>query len=215
MIDKPTANEVITIDGPAASGKSSVARAVADTLKVPFVSSGLFYRAATYLVLDSRTDPRDEAAVLALLARHEVTLNALPIEPNRVLIDGDDLSAALHTDDVDATVSAVAAHPQVREWVRARLRDVTGTFVVEGRDMGTAVFPGARHKVYLTAPAEVRAQRRVGERAAGLGEVTEALKRRDLLDAKQSAPAPDAYLLETGTLTLDEVVSKVLERVTS
>ena len=131
-----------------------------------------------------------------------------------MLINGEDLSAALHTDDVDATVSAVAAHPQTSGTGFAPdLRDVTGTFVVEGRDMGTAVFPGAAHKVYLTAPAEVRAQRRVGERAAGLGEVTAALKRRDLLDAKQSTPAPDAYLLETGTLTLDEVVARVLGRV--
>ena len=214
LTEKSTAeNTVITIDGPAASGKSSVARVVADILGVPFVSSGLFYRAATYLVLENRVDAYDEDAVLALLDRHQVTLKALPIEPNRVLIDGEDLSAALHTDDVDTTVSAVAAHAGVREWVRARLRDVTGTFVVEGRDMGTAVFPGARHKVYLTAPAEVRARRRVGERAAGLSEVTAALKRRDLLDAKQSAPAPDAYLLETGTLTLEEVVARVLKRI--
>ena len=204
---------VITIDGPAASGKSSVARAVADTLGVPFVSSGLFYRAATCLVLEHRVDAHDEDAALTLLGRHEVILKALPIEPNRVLIDGEDISAALHTDDVDATVSAVAVHPEVREWVRARLRDVSGTFVVEGRDMGTAVFPGAAHKVYLTAPAEVRARRRVGERSAGLSEVTAALKRRDLLDAKQSAPASDAYILETGTLSLDEVVAHVLERV--
>lgn len=201
---------LIAIDGPAASGKSSVARAVADELNIPFVSSGLFYRAATLLVLENDIDPYDEAAILELLEEHDVTLNALPIEPNRVLIDGEDVSEALHTDDVDAHVSAVSRHADVRKWVRGRLRSVGGSFVVEGRDMGTAVFPSASHKFYLTAPAEVRAQRRVGERAAGLSDITEALKRRDQLDARQSAPAADAVHIDTAELKLGEVVERVL-----
>lgn len=201
---------IIAIDGPAASGKSSVARAVADALTIPFVSSGLFYRAATFLVLEEQIDTGDERAILELLARHDVVLKALAIEPNRVLIDGEDVSAALHTDDVDAHVSAVSQHGGVRDWVRARLKTVTGSFVVEGRDMGTAVFPHASHKIYLTAPAEVRAQRRVGERAAGLSDVTKAIKRRDKLDAKQSAPAADAVQIDTAELTLDEVTARIL-----
>lgn len=206
---------VITIDGPAASGKSSVARAVADALHIPFVSSGLLYRAATLLVLEADLDPYDETAVLELLNGREVTLQALPIQANRVLVAGEDVSARLHTDDVDANVSAVAKHPSVRDWVRERLRDVAGSFVIEGRDMGSVVFPGATHKFYLTAPAEVRATRRVGERTAALADVAAALRRRDSLDAAQLEPAPDAALVETGGLSLKGVVDQILQRVQS
>ncbi len=204
---------VITIDGPAASGKSSVARAVADALHVPFVSSGLLYRAATLLVLEAGVDPADEAAVLELLDAREVVLRALPVEPNRVLVDSADVSAALHTDDVDAYVSAVATHPRVRDWVRERLRDVAGSFVIEGRDMGRVVFPDAAYKFYLTAPVTVRATRRVGERVGGLADVAAALRRRDTLDAAQLEPAADARLLETGGLSLEGVVEHILQAV--
>ena len=212
MIGKMSAL-LITIDGPAASGKSSVARLVADRLNIPFVSSGLLYRAATLLVLERRINAQDEAAVLSCLAEHDVRLEALPTEPNRVHIDARDMSAALHTDDVDAGVSAVAAHPRLRGWVLEQLRAVPPPFVVEGRDMGTAVFPQATHKFYLNAAPEVRARRRVGERHAGLSEVTEAIARRDRLDAKQSAPAPDAAQIDTSALTLEQVVAEVLGRV--
>lgn len=201
---------IITIDGPAASGKSSVARAVADALHIPFVSSGLLYRAATLLVLEAGINPQDEAGVLALLNFSEVALQALPTEPNRVLVGGADVSAALHTDDVDENVSAVAKHPRVRDWVRERLRDITGSFVIEGRDMGSVVFPNANCKFYLTAPVTVRATRRVGERAASLTDVAAALRRRDTLDAAQLAPAPDARLVETGGLSLEGVVAHIL-----
>ncbi len=140
---------IITLDGPAASGKSSAARRVAEALGIPYVSSGLFYRAATHLVTEYHQDASSEAAVMALLERHEVKL-----EPStgRVLIDGEDVSAALHTDEVDRLVSTVARHVRVRAWVKERLRALKGAFVVEGRDMGSVVFPEARHKFYLTAP---------------------------------------------------------------
>lgn len=206
-------NRIITLDGPAASGKSSVARRVADELNIPFVSSGLLYRAATYLVLESATSAADETAVMNLLSQHKVELIAVPIEANRVHIDDQDISAALHTDDVDAAVSSVAKHPQVRRWVFERLRETKGDFVVEGRDMGSVVFPQAQHKIYLSAPAEVRAQRRVGERSSNLHEVTAALKARDAGDAKQLEPAPDAHHIDTAELSLDDVVAKVLQRV--
>ena len=205
--------DVVTIDGPAASGKSSVARLVAEGLGVPYVSSGLLYRAATYLVLLSGVDATDEAAVLALLGKYDVILDARLNAPNRILLDGRDVSGALHTDQVDALVSAVARHPEVRVWVYERLREVRGAFVIEGRDMGRVVFPDARHKFYLTATPEVRAARRVGERLGGLAEVTEALKKRDLLDTKQLEPAPDAVHLDTNHLTIGEVVARILSHV--
>ena len=204
---------VVTIDGPAASGKSSVARLVAGLLGIPYVSSGLLYRAATHLVLREGVDAGDEAAVLALLEAHDVLLDARLNAPNRILLDGQDVSHELHTDQVDAFVSSVARHPNVRVWVYRRLREIRGAFVIEGRDMGRVVFQGARHKFYLTATPEVRAARRVGERLGGLAEVTDALKKRDLLDTKQLEPAPDAIHLDTSGLTIDEVVARVLEGV--
>ncbi len=204
---------IVTIDGPAASGKSSVARSVADALGIPFVSSGLLYRAATYLALEQGVDPADEAGVLDLLQRREVALKAIPTLPNRILVDGEDVSAALHTDDVDALVSAVAVHPRVRDWVRERLRDVEGPFVAEGRDMGRAVFPQAAYKFFLSAPTEVRARRRVGQRLASLSDIAAALERRDQLDARQLAPAADAILIETGELDVAGVAAQILDRV--
>ncbi len=204
---------IITIDGPAASGKSSVSRGVADTLQIPFVSSGLLYRAATYLALQHSLDLGYEKNLLEFLNRHQITLEARNLEPNHIFFDDEDITTALHTDDVDANVSVVAKHPNIRLWVDDRLREIKGSFVVEGRDMGTAVFPGADYKFYLTAPAEIRAQRRVGERSADLSQVTESLKRRDVLDAQQSRPAPDALHIETGDKTLDEVIKVITARV--
>lgn len=206
--------DVVTIDGPAASGKSTVAHRVADRLAVPFVSSGLLYRAATRLALDAGADPAGEEGLLSLLTDHEVRL--MPdADGNRVVVDGCDVTAQLHTDRVDEAVSSVAARPRVRAWVNARLREIGGPFVIDGRDMGKDVFPDAVAKVYLTARPEVRAARRVGERAAALHEITDAIRRRDALDARQSAPAADATLIDTSDLDLDQVVGRVLAVVAS
>ena len=203
---------VVTLDGPAASGKSTVARRVAEALAVPCVSSGLLYRAATALVARVGVDPGDPAAVLAELARHRVEL--LPGVAGDVLrIDGEDVTRSVQSDEVDAVVSRVAAHPVVRDWVGERLREMPAPFVIDGRDMGSVVFPRAPHKFYLDASPEVRAARRVGERAADLAVVAEAIRRRDRLDARQLEPAPDAQHLDTGPLTLDEVVDWVLDRI--
>lgn len=205
------AAQVITLDGPAASGKSSVAQLVAEALGVPYVSSGLLYRAATCLAQSGGVAPTDEQALLRLLNGVRVGLEARVGLPNRVTVGGDALpDELLHSDAVDAGVSAVAQHPHVRAWVDARLRDLTGTFVVEGRDMGTAVFPNAAYKFYLDAPAEVRAARRTGERRADLAGVAAALKRRDALDAAQLRPADDAQHIDTGELSLQGVVAEVL-----
>ncbi|HEX7002853.1 MAG TPA: (d)CMP kinase [Trueperaceae bacterium] len=200
---------VVTIDGPAASGKSSVARLVAERLGVPFVSSGLLYRAATYLALDAGCEIDEPVAVLGEIRGHRVALEP-DVEGNRLFIDDRDMTERLHTHEVDATVSTVATHPEVREWVNSRLREIPPPFVVEGRDMGTVVFPEAEHKFYLTAPAAVRARRRLGERSQDLDAVTAALLRRDQLDAGRLAMAIDANSIDTGGLSLQEVVAEVL-----
>jgi len=208
----PRIRGVVTLDGPAASGKSSVARRVAAALGVPSVSSGLLYRAATVLAARAGVDPGDPRAVLSVLERHRVEL--IPgLDGDVLRIDGLEATRDVQSDEVDAGVSRVAAHPEVRAWVGERLREMPEPFVVDGRDMGSVVFPRARHKFYLDASPEVRAGRRVGERAADLAAVTAAIRRRDRLDARQLVPAPDAVRLDTGPLTLDEVVAWVLARV--
>jgi cytidylate kinase len=203
---------IITLDGPAASGKSSVARALAARLGIAYVSSGLLYRAVALLSREAGIDLTDESAVLELLAARTVKL--VPVAgANRVEVDGIDVEPRLHTDDVDGNVSDVARLPLVRQWVKDRLRELEGPFVIDGRDMGTTVFPGARWKFYLTAPTEVRARRRVGERAADIEAVTAALSRRDERDARQSVPAADAVHIDTGPLSLGEVVDAVHDAV--
>jgi CMP/dCMP kinase len=202
---------VITFDGPAASGKSSVAQRVACRLAIPFVSSGLLYRAATHAAAAAGADLDDETAVLRVLAGHDVVLEP-GTDGNRIVLDGTDVSAALHTDAVDAGVSQVAAHPGVRSWVSQQLQRVAPPFAIDGRDMGSVVFPQAAHKFYLTASPHERARRRVGERSADLAAVEAAIARRDRLDAKQLVPAPDAFHVDTDGLDLDQVVARVLQR---
>jgi CMP/dCMP kinase len=201
---------IITIDGPAASGKSSVAKGIAERLRIPFVSSGLLYRAATYLALKHGLSPSDEASLLELLKNCHITLKAKSGEANEIFLDDKDITSFLHTDSIDINVSVVAKLPHIRHWVDDRLREIRGSFVIDGRDMGTVVFPHAPYKFYLDAPVAIRAQRRVGERVADLENVTEALKRRDVLDAEQSKPAPDAVHVDTEHLNLAQVIDHIL-----
>lgn len=203
---------IVTIDGVAASGKSSVAARVARELGYPFVSSGLLYRAVARLALRESVDPDEERALLDLLRRSPLVLRPLP-DGNEVWAGQENLTPELHTHEVDAAVSQVARHPALRAWVNDQLRALPEPFVVEGRDMGTAVFPQARAKFYLTASPRVRAERRVRERTEDISAVEAALRERDVRDAAQSSPAPDATVLDTSHLTLDEVVGRILREV--
>ncbi len=182
---------IVTIDGPSASGKSSVARRVAEALGVPYLSSGLLYRAAAFLALRAGVDPGDEAGLLGLLRRFQVRL--VPGRENRVLADGEDLTPFLHTLEVDRVVSEVARLPGVRAWVNQRLKEVPPPFVAEGRDMGTAVFPQAPHKFYLTARPEVRAKRRAKERPQAYEATLQDLLRRDEKDRAKAPPPPTPF----------------------
>jgi CMP/dCMP kinase len=204
---------IITIDGPAASGKSSVAKGVAQALQIPFVSSGLLYRAATYLSLTHNIAPTDETNLLQCLQTCDIALKAKSGEANEIFLGDKDITNFLHTDSIDINVSAVAKHPKIRIWVDDRLREIQGSFVIDGRDMGTAVFPHAPYKFYLDAPVDVRAKRRVGERVADLEKVTQGLQQRDVLDAEQSKPAPDAIHINTELLALAEVIQAVLHHI--
>lgn len=200
---------IVTIDGVAASGKSSVASGVARSLGVPYLSSGLLYRAATYAALEAGLPLDGAAGILDELRRVPVRLEPLSAG-NLVFRGGQNITAALGTGRIDAGVSSVAVLPQLREWVNTQLRAVPAPFVAEGRDMGSVVFPEAQHKFFLVAAPRVRAQRRVQERLEDLDAIEAALIERDRRDHQQLAPAADALTIDTGSLTLPEVIDLIL-----
>jgi CMP/dCMP kinase len=203
---------VITIDGLAASGKSSVARRVALSLGVPYVSSGLLYRAITVAALEANLDLENESGLLEHVTANPIRFDALA-EGNRVWLANTDITEAAHSSQVDANVSKVASHAKIRDWVNSEIRKLPAPFVAEGRDMGAVVFRDTPAKIFLLASPRVRAQRRTLERPEDLETVEAALRHRDESDSVNSAPAPDAFMLDTSELTLEQVVTSVLERV--
>ena len=203
---------LVAIDGPAGSGKSTVARTVAGRLGVAYLDTGAMYRSVALAALERGVDPTDGEA-LAKLA------GALDIEVGeRVLVDGVDATTAIRGPDVTAVVSAVSAHPPVRaEMVRRQRRwaEAHGGGVLEGRDIGSVVFPHADVKVFLTASEEERARRRQrDEDAPDVKAVAADISRRDTIDSTRAAsplrPADDAVVIDTTGRTVDEVVDEVL-----
>ena len=199
----------IAIDGPAASGKSSVARRVAQAFGFNFVNSGAMYRAVTWLALEQGVSPSDSKAVVDLLNQTEFGCGVRDGE-STIAINGRELDTELHGDAVNENVSAISAIPEVRERQVAeqrRYRDVANV-VMEGRDIGTVVFPDTPYKFYLDASSEVRARRR------GAQGIVDNIRRRDQLDStRKTAPlrvAKDALVIDTSYLSLDEVVEKVV-----
>jgi CMP/dCMP kinase len=219
--------QVITIDGLAASGKSSAAKGLAHALGIAYVSSGLLYRAATWLALYMNVDiknldiknldTKDEETLLATLKTHSLTLIPHHDRDNRVTVELDgqtqDISHELETSAIDAAVSHVAKHPRVRAWVDTRLRALRDDFVIDGRDMGMVVFPVAQVKFYLHASAEVRAKRRLNDRDEDFNAAVQAINERDARDAQQSKPARDAIHIDTDDMTLEQVIATMLGHV--
>jgi CMP/dCMP kinase len=215
--------EVVAVDGPSASGKSTVARHVARELGFLYVDSGAMYRGLTWKALRERVDPSDPAAVVRLLPR--IAAETYVIEGSvRFRLDGTDPLRELRERDVTESVSLVAAIPEVRTRVNAWLREALrfGSLVIEGRDIGTAVFPTASFKFYLDATPEERARRRLAELsgpagAATVGEVEQSLKRRDTIDSgRRTDPlrvAPDAVAIDSTRLSIDQVVRLIVDRV--
>ena len=207
---------VVAVDGPAGVGKSTVARAVAAALGAPYLDTGAFYRAVTLAVVRSGVDPADAAAVLAVAAATD-----LDFAGGVMLLDGEPVTEAVRAPEVVALVSAVSAFPEVRRVVvqqqRAWVERRGGRAVVEGRDIGTVVFPEAPVKLYLTADPAERARRRAGD-AEAAGQSVEAIERqlraRDHADSTREAsplrPADDAVTIDTTALTLEQVVRIVM-----
>ena len=210
---------VIAIDGPSGAGKGSVSRAIAKKLGCRYVDSGAMYRALAWMAKQDGLAPDDEPAVRALAERLDLVL-----EGRSVHVDGHDVTRAIRTSEIDAAAARVARMPSVRDVLVRRQREYadSGGIVMEGRDIGTPVFPSAEVKIYLDASSEERAARRASDPAHGLGEtmaalsdVVNELEARDHSDrTRNTSPlmmADDAVRVDTTGVPLDGVVARVLE----
>jgi CMP/dCMP kinase len=198
---------IVAIDGPAGSGKSTIARGLAERLGFRYLDTGAMYRALTWLALEDGVDLDDGPALEAL-----AVANPVAFEGDRVLVRGKDLTAAIRAPRIDRVVSTVARHPEVRRIMRERQRELAevGDAVIEGRDIGTVVCPDAEVKVYLVADPTERARRRQADHPdIGACALATDLRLRDERDAAQMQAAPDAEQIDTTALTIDEVLDRI------
>ncbi|HEY4735517.1 MAG TPA: (d)CMP kinase [Gemmatimonadaceae bacterium] len=207
---------VIAIDGPAASGKSSTAQMVAEKLDYLHVDSGSLYRAATAAMLRGERDASTWTENGVLEAAKYVELRAARTSFYPVL-EGRAIEDEIRGSDVTRNVSRVAQMPRVREWVNARVREAAASknVVVDGRDMGTVVFPDADLKIFLVADTRERAARRLRQRGTPtseqmLDDETIRIKERDARDARQTVPAGDAVIIDTTSLSQPEQVEQIV-----
>lgn len=216
--------DVVAIDGPAGTGKSTVAGRLAERVGAHYLDTGAMYRAATLAALRAGAAPDDADAVAGIVAAAVIRLDEGPAGETVVWLDGEDVSREIRTDAVTAAVSAVSANPVVREKLVAlqRAHADAAFLVVEGRDIGTVVFPNAALKVFLTATPQARAERRHRQnldagRPSELAEVLASVNRRDHLDSTRAVsplrPADDAVHVDTSDLTLNQVLDRLTELV--
>ncbi len=202
---------MIAIDGPAASGKSTVARMLARRLRLAYVNSGAMYRAVTWWMLARGADPEDASSVLALLPQMPMECG-LEHGISTIRIGGEDPGTALYGEAVNQNVSAIARIPEIRRILVARQREYArdNDLVMEGRDIGSVVFPDTEYKFYIDASAEVRARRRAlqGQR--------DSITERDRADtSRKTSPltiAEDAHVIDSSNLTIDGVVGEIVGR---
>ena len=209
--DAPAYRRVVAIDGPAASGKSSVARELARKLGFVYVNSGAMYRAITWHVLDRGVDPRDAAAVVRLAESAAIECD-LDGRDSRIRIDGVDPAAHLRDLRVNDGVSLVSTVPRVRELLVRQMRTYAEQHdvVMEGRDIGSVVFPDTPYKFYVDASPEIRSQRRAAQGQA------DQIAARDRADSsRRNSPltiADDAEVIDTSALSIDGVVAQIMRR---
>jgi cytidylate kinase len=208
---------VVAVDGPSGSGKSTVSRRLATAIGGRYLDTGAMYRAVTWAVLNAGVDLQDTDAITKIAAEVDLEIGIDPLAPH-FRANGTDVDTAIRGPEVTGAVSAVAAVPAVRRQLVALQRDIidrAGRVVVEGRDIASVVAPDADLKVYLTASAAARAQRRSAEDAADVEATAADLARRDTLDSSRAVDplrqADDAIVVDTTGLGIDDVVAKLHE----
>lgn len=219
MNDPSARKLIIAIDGPAGAGKSTIASRLARKLGYVNLESGAMYRALALKAIERDLSFADEAALEALAHESRITLEPT-VGGNRVLLDGRDVTQRVRESDVSDAASKVSIHPKVREWMVARQRELgaDGGVVMEGRDIGTKVFPDADVKVFLDADPVIREQRRVKQqqaRGSSVESMAAELRERDRRDRTRAnsplQPAEDAVVLDSTALSEDEVLQRVEE----
>ncbi|MFI0460703.1 MAG: (d)CMP kinase [Ilumatobacteraceae bacterium] len=203
---------VIAIDGPAGAGKSTVARQVSTATGLRYLDTGAMYRCVALAVQQSSTDPHDPESVGRIA--HDVSV---VIERDAAKLNGVDVSQEIRSSEINGIVSIIAAHTPVRDAMREQqrrwIRDHQGG-VVEGRDIGTVVFPEAILKVFLTASPEVRAERRVGQTGGDIQAVAASIAERDHLDSTRIdsplKPSPESVVVDSSNRTIDDVVAEIV-----
>jgi len=204
-------HRVIAIDGPAASGKSSVARGLARQLGFVYVNSGAIYRAVTWHILQKKIHPDETERIAAVLQVADITCR-LQDNESRILIDDVDPGEHVRDDSVNENVARVSQFPAVRQIVSKKLHEQAQShdLAVEGRDIGSVVFPDTPYKFYIDASPEVRLQRRMAQ--GGRDEIAV----RDRVDSSRAVSplviAKDAHVIDTSSLTIDEVISQIIAR---
>ena len=208
---------VIALDGPSGTGKSTVARRLAISLGARYLDTGAMYRAATVAVLRKGTELTDQVAITEVVEGARIEISTDP-QAVSVTLDGEPVDEEIRSGATTAAVSAVSAVPAVRALLVAAQRELIqddGGIVVEGRDIGSVVWPTAQPKVYLTASSAARAQRRAGELGGDVATVAADIARRDDLDSNRAASpltrSADAVELDTTDLDIDEVVTRLVE----
>lgn len=213
---------LLTVDGPSGTGKSTTCRRLAKELQAGYVDTGAMYRVATLAVLHAGVDPADTAAVIEVTRALPMQVSENP-ESTEVLLAGRDVSEEIRSAEVTRAVSAVSAIPEVRHNLVELQRSLAGgarRVIIEGRDIGTVVLPDAPCKVFLTASAQVRAQRRheqnlAAGRASDFEQVLADVQRRDELDSNRATsplkPAEDAHIIDTSDMSMDEVIATLTQ----
>lgn len=217
----PNGGLILAVDGPSGTGKSTTCRALAKQLDAKYIDTGAMYRVATLAVLRAGVDPQDTQAVIAATANLPLTVSNDP-DSTEVILNGEDVSKEIREDEVTRNVSAVSAIPEVRTnlvQLQRKLADESHRAIVEGRDIGTVVLVDSPAKAFMTASAQVRAQRRYDQNvAAGIpadfDTVLADVERRDAADSSRATsplrPADDAVVVDTSEMSLEEVLDALI-----